>query len=202
MTVQLVVGLQNPGEKYAGTRHNAGAWLVQALAQRFGISFKSEKKFFGALGSVRFEKQEVKFLLPDTYMNESGRAVAAVSGFFKIAPSQILVAHDELDLPPGTARLKAGGGLAGHNGLKDISRSLGGAKDYLRVRLGIGHPGLASEVIHYVLKKPSAIDQSLIYDAIHEVCGVFDDVALGRLERAMLRLHTKPAVPEPLEGKE
>lgn len=202
MTIQLVVGLQNPGEKYAATRHNAGAWLVQALAARFGLSFKPEKKFFGSIGHVRIGEQDVKFLLPDTYMNESGRAVAAVAGFFKIPASQVLVAHDELDLQPGTARLKVGGGLAGHNGLKDISRALGGAKDYARARLGIGHPGVASDVIHYVLKKPSAGDQALIDDAIHQVCAVFDDVVLGKMESAMLRLHTKPVDQASLERKE
>lgn len=202
MTIQLVVGLQNPGEKYANTRHNAGAWFVHAIARRLNLTFKQEKKFFGHLASHRVGGQDVKFLLPDTYMNESGKSVGACAGFFKIAPSDILIAHDELDLAPGIARLKVGGGLAGHNGLRDVARALGGSRDFVRMRLGIGHPGKASEVVHYVLKKPSASDTAEIERAIDEGGHVFDAVVDGRFEEAMLRLHTRPDVSNATEQKE
>ena len=202
MTIQLVVGLQNPGEKYANTRHNAGAWFVHAIADRLNLAFKQEKKFFGHLATHRVGGQEVKFLLPDTYMNESGKSVAACAGFFKIAPDNILIAHDELDLVPGTARLKIGGGLAGHNGLKDVARALGGSKDFVRMRLGIGHPGKASEVVHYVLRKPSAGEAAEIERAIEEGKQVLDAVVEGRFEEAMLHLHTRTDASNATEQKE
>ena len=202
MTIQLVVGLQNPGEKYANTRHNAGAWFVRAISRRLNLTFKQEKKFFGHLATLRLGSEDVRFLLPDTYMNESGKSVGACAGFFKIVPTDILIAHDELDLAPGIARLKVGGGLAGHNGLKDVARALGGSKDFVRMRLGIGHPGEASEVVQYVLKKPSASDAAEIERAIDEGSQVFDAVVEGRFEEAMLRLHTRPDASTTTKQKE
>ena len=202
MTIQLVVGLQNPGEKYANTRHNAGAWFVRAISRRLNLTFKQEKKFFGHLATLRLGSEDVRFLLPDTYMNESGKSVGACAGFFKIVPTDILIAHDELDLAPGIARLKVGGGLAGHNGLKDVARALGGSKDFVRMRLGIGHPGEASEVVHYVLKKPSAGDAAEIERAIDEGSQVIDAVVEGRFEEAMLRLHTRPDASNATNQKE
>ena len=136
MSVQLIIGLGNPGAQYTQTRHNAGVWFIDALAQALGCELKLEKKFFGSIASTQLDGQALRLLVPNTYMNESGRAVGAIANFYRIDPSQILIAHDELDLPPGVVRLKNGGGLAGHNGLKDISRSLAGARDFHRSMLG------------------------------------------------------------------
>jgi peptidyl-tRNA hydrolase, PTH1 family len=198
MTVQLIVGLGNPGDKYASTRHNAGVWFLEAIQARYGCTFKSEKKFFGAYTSVVIEGQEVRLLMPATYMNESGRSVSAVIKFFRIDPANLLVAHDELDLTPGVVKIKAGGGLAGHNGLKDISQSLSGYQSYQRMRIGIGRPG-AGDVTHYVLKAPGGADRQLIDASIERALSVLPDLVAGRAEAAMLKLHTRS---ESLPNKE
>jgi PTH1 family peptidyl-tRNA hydrolase len=191
--MKLVVGLGNPGKKYERTRHNAGFWWVERLAQGLKAVFRSEGKFHGRIAKLA-HPAEIWLLLPDTYMNESGRAVAALASFYKIVPQEILVVHDELDLPPGSVKLKLGGGLSGHNGLKDIAESLG-SKDFWRLRIGIGHPrdtaATEQEVVDYVLHPPRAEEQPLIEDAIARGLGMWELLAEDKHEAAMLRLHTK-----------
>ena len=150
--IKLIVGLGNPGQNYADTRHNAGSRFVTALAARAGACFKHESRFQGELSKTTLAGRELWLLLPSTYMNHSGESVASLARFYKIPPEAILVAHDELDLAPGSARLKIGGGHGGHNGLRDINEKMG-SRDFVRLRLGIGHPGSSSQVTSYVLKK-------------------------------------------------
>lgn len=188
-TVSLIVGLGNPGAEHAGDRHNAGFWLVDELAAGAGLSFKLEGRFHGETCKLACAGQEVRLLKPATYMNKSGQALQAMAQFYKIPLDQILVVHDELDLPPGTARLKRGGGHGGHNGLRDIMQRMG--KDFLRLRIGIGHPGHKDRVVGYVLKAPPAAEQQLIEDAIRDAVAVIPDVASGDLEKAMHRLHSE-----------
>ena len=140
-SIQLIVGLGNPGAQYAGTRHNAGAEFVRALAAVAGAQLRSDGKYYGEVGEAQLRGHRLRLLIPDTYMNRSGKAVAALAGFFKIEPPQMLIAHDELDLPPGSARFKFDGGHGGHNGLRDIIPALGNRRDFHRLRVGIGHPG-------------------------------------------------------------
>jgi PTH1 family peptidyl-tRNA hydrolase len=191
--MKLVVGLGNPGRKYERTRHNAGWWWLERLAQDSKATFRSEAKFHGRVAKLTVPS-ETWLLMPDTYMNESGRAVAALASFYKLEPEQILVVHDELDLPPGTVKLKLGGGTSGHNGLNDIAESLG-SKNFWRLRLGIGHPrdSAASEreVIDYVLHPPRVEEQELIDDAIKRGLDIWPLLATGNEQRAMLELHTK-----------
>jgi PTH1 family peptidyl-tRNA hydrolase len=189
--IRLVAGLGNVGREYAATRHNAGFWFADALAAKLGASFAREGKFSGDVaraGTLRIVK-------PSTYMNLSGQSVAALANFHAIAPDEIVVVHDELDLPPGEAKLKLGGGVAGHNGLKDIRARLGTA-EFWRLRLGIGHPrdSQFSEqaVVDYVLRPPPAAERRAIDDAIDEALRVWPDIAAGDFERAMLVLHTRP----------
>ena len=196
MSVQLIIGLGNPGAQYTQTRHNAGVWFIDALAQALNCELKLEKKFFGSIASTQLDGQALRLLVPNTYMNESGRAVGAIASFYRIDPSQILIAHDELDLPPGVVRLKNGGGLAGHNGLKDISRSLAGARDFHRLRIGVGHPGAASKVTNYVLKPPSQEARASIDEAIARALVVFPQMVQQAWEPAMLALHTRLDRPE------
>lgn len=192
--MRLVVGLGNPGPEYAATRHNAGAWFVEQLAGKTGTGLRPEPRFHGSVGRIGAEGKDCWLLLPLTYMNASGRSVGALARFYRIAPEQILVAHDELDLPPGTPRLKRGGGVAGHNGLKDIGAHLG-TRDFWRLRLGIGHPGDRAAVVDYVLRAPRRDEQMLIDDSIEKSLGVWPLIARGDLEAAMLKLHTKPRSP-------
>ena len=151
--MRLIVGLGNPGAEYAETRHNAGFWLCERLARELGTSFARESRFHGAVAKARVAGADVWLLMPQTFMNRSGQAVRALTQFYRIEPTEMLVLHDELDLPPGQMRLKFGGGLGGHNGLKDITAHLG-TQDYWRLRIGIGHPGDRNEVVDYVLKPP------------------------------------------------
>lgn len=188
--VKLIVGLGNPGQQYDNTRHNAGADFVTELANQLGIALKEDKKYFGLTGKAVVNGCDVRLLIPTTYMNRSGQAVAALANFFSIAPQAILVAHDELDLAPGIARLKIGGGHGGHNGLKDIIKALGNSKDFGRLRLGIGHPGHASEVINFVLRKAPASEQSLLEDAIRASLAVIPNLVQGQWNQAMKTLHT------------
>jgi PTH1 family peptidyl-tRNA hydrolase len=190
--MKLVVGLGNPGRKYQPTRHNAGFWWVERLADRARASLRMEGKFQGHVGKLAPPDGEAWLLLPETFMNHSGRAVAALAGFYKIAPAEILVVHDELDLPPGTARLKKGGGTGGHNGVTDVAAQLG-TKDFWRLRIGIGHPGVRDEVIDYVLKPPRAEEAGLIDESIDTSLALWPMIADGRLEAAMHKLHTKAA---------
>jgi len=184
--IRLIVGLGNPGPEYAPTRHNVGFWFVDALAQ--SQAFKAEVRFHGELSRLSRRGQDLRLLKPSTYMNHSGRSVAAVSRYFEIPPEQILIAHDELDLPVGSVRLKQGGGHAGHNGLRDTINLLG-SRDFWRLRIGIDHPGDRSLVIGYVLGRPSRGDALLIEDALRDVEGVIDDLLDGRFQLAMNRLH-------------
>jgi PTH1 family peptidyl-tRNA hydrolase len=187
--IRLIVGLGNPGKEYAGTRHNAGFWWVDELARSHSVRFKADSKFHGLVTRATLHGHEVCLLKPQTFMNISGRAVGAVAQFYKIEPAQILVVHDELDLPPGSAKLKLGGGHGGHNGLKDIIAHLG-TKDFWRLRLGIGHPGERAEVSNYVLNAPRKEEQVLIEDAIQRAQEVAPLIIAGKLEAAMLKLHS------------
>ena len=194
--IRLVVGLGNPGSKYERTRHNAGFWFVDALARAEGKSIGPDRKFFGDAGRLSSDSWMLK---PQTFMNRSGQAVAALAGFFQIPPSQVLVVHDELDLKPGEVKLKLGGGVAGHNGLKDIQARIG--SDFWRLRLGIGHPReqemSEQEVVDYVLHRPSAEHQALIDSTIDKCLAVWPALARGDMEKAMHQLHTKPKPPQP-----
>lgn len=188
--IQLIVGLGNPGAQYETTRHNAGFWWVEQIASEYGIRFTSEAKFFGSAGRLKAPGHEAWLLKPATFMNGSGRAVAALANFYKIPPSAILVVHDELDLEPGTVRLKQGGGHGGHNGLKDIVSALG-TPEFWRLRLGIGHPGERNEVVNFVLHPPTREESLLITDAMHSATAVLALLLTGQFEAAMLKLHTK-----------
>ena len=166
--IKLIVGLANPGAKYEGTRHNAGEWLVNELARMYNASLKEEAKYFGKVAKINTAQGEVRLLVPTTFMNLSGKAVGALANFYRIKPEEILVAHDELDLPPGVAKIKQGGGHGGHNGLKDIIASLGNNNNFYRVRIGIGHPGHRDLVAGYVLGQPAPEDQEKINSAVDE----------------------------------
>jgi PTH1 family peptidyl-tRNA hydrolase len=190
MAIQLLVGLGNPGPEYEHTRHNAGQWFVAALAARNGSALVTEKRFFGSCARITVGGQDLRLLVPATFMNRSGQAIAAMANFFKIAPQQILVAHDELDLSPGVARLKQGGGHGGHNGLRDTIAALGNNPDFLRLRLGIGHPGSSKLVTGYVLSRAPQADQAAIEDAIEASLEVLPDVIAGDLAGAMNKLHS------------
>lgn len=187
--MKLIVGLGNPGDRYQATRHNAGFWLVERLAAESRTVLRKDAKFEALVG--RHEASGAWLMLPQSHMNLSGKPVQMLASFFKIAPSDILVAHDELDFPPGTARLKQGGGVAGHNGLKDISARVG-SHDYWRVRIGIGHPGDPHAVTDYVLHKPSQEDRAAIEAAIARVLEVLPLMLAGDHQGAMLKLHTGP----------
>jgi PTH1 family peptidyl-tRNA hydrolase len=204
--MKLVVGLGNPGRKYEATRHNAGFWLVDRIAAGAGARLAAEKRFHGEVARVVVATGDLWLLKPGTFMNRSGEAVAALAGFYKIGPEDILVVHDELDLAPGTARLKLGGGTGGHNGLKDIVARLG-TQQFWRLRIGIGHPRETAlteqEVVDYVLHPPRAEEQSGIDEAIDRALEVWPLVARGDLQAAMLKLHTRPQPPAadtPKEG--
>jgi len=187
--IKLIVGLGNPGREYEATRHNAGFWWVEEFARAHGASFRADGKFHGLVARAALHGHEVHLLMPQTFMNVSGRAVSALAQFYKIEPAQILVVHDELDLPPGSAKLKLGGGHGGHNGLKDIIAQLG-TKDFWRLRIGIGHPGERGEVSNYVLNAARKEEQVLINEALARAQEVAPLVVEGRLEAAMLKLHT------------
>jgi peptidyl-tRNA hydrolase, PTH1 family len=186
--IRLIVGLGNPGKQYERTRHNAGFWLVERFAAREGIALRSEAKYHAYVG--RHERTGAWLVLPQTYMNVSGKSVGLLAGFFKIPAEEILVAHDELDFPPGVAKLKRGGGVAGHNGLKDVAARIG-SLEFWRLRLGIGHPGDKNVVADYVLKKPAADEREAIERAIERSLEVLPLCLAGDLQGAMLKLHTK-----------
>lgn len=187
--IQLIVGLGNPGAEYANTRHNAGYWFIEKLCNQFRKELVLETKFKGSLTQLQIQQQSCRILQPNTFMNHSGQSVAAVAHFYKIPPEQILVIHDELDLPVGSARLKLDGGHGGHNGLRDIISHLG-TKQFYRLRLGIAHPGTKEDVINYVLQRPSKSDQAKILAAIDDSLMVLPDVVEGKTEKAMNRLHS------------
>lgn len=187
--MKLIVGLGNPGDRYQGTRHNAGFWLVERFAAESHTVLRKDAKFEALVG--RHEASGAWLMLPQSHMNLSGKPVQMLASFFKIAPADILVAHDELDFPPGVARIKQGGGIAGHNGLKDISARMG-SHDYWRVRIGIGHPGDPHAVTDFVLHKPSQEDRAAIDTAIGRALEVLSLMLAGDHQGAMLKLHTEP----------
>jgi PTH1 family peptidyl-tRNA hydrolase len=192
--IRLIVGLGNIGAEYEHTRHNAGFWFVDAIAMKAGVRFSAERKFHGEVARVRDHDNELWLLKPATYMNRSGQAVVALALYYKILPTQMLVAHDEVDLPPGTVKLKRGGGTAGHNGLKDIQAKLT-TPDFWRLRLGVGHPRtlqLAQEVADFVLHPPNREHQKAIDDSIGRALDVVPQLVDGQFERAMLKLHAQP----------
>ena len=189
MTIKLIVGLANPGAEYAATRHNAGAWFVDLLAERLRAPLREEAKFLGYTSRVTLGGEDVRLLVPTTFMNLSGKAVAAMASFFRINPDEILVAHDELDLPPGVAKFKLGGGHGGHNGLKDIISKLGNNPNFHRLRIGIGHPGDKNKVVSFVLGKPPVSEQKLIDEAIDEAARCTEMWFTDGLTKATNRLH-------------
>ncbi|MDX1795591.1 MAG: aminoacyl-tRNA hydrolase [Hydrogenovibrio sp.] len=188
-SVKLIVGLGNPGQQYEQTRHNAGFWFVEEVARQYNVQFRPETKFLGEVTRVQSNGQDFWLLKPTTFMNRSGQSIQALANFYKIEPEAILVVHDELDLEPGVARFKKGGGHGGHNGLRDTISALG-SKEFWRLRLGIGHPGDRKQVVDYVLKAPSKTDFKLIDDAMYEATRVLPDILAGNAEKAMNQLHT------------
>lgn len=187
--IQLIVGLGNPGPQYEATRHNAGFWFIDALARARGIQLRHDVKYHGETGRTQLVGADCWLLKPLTYMNRSGQAVSALARFHKIPPESILVVHDELDIPPGHLRLKQGGGHGGHNGLRDIIAQLGG-QDFMRLRIGIGHPGHASEVSNYVLTKPRPEERDLMLRAIDEAMAQLPHILDGETNKAMNHLHS------------
>ena len=187
--IDLIVGLGNPGSQYEQTRHNAGFWFVEEIARLKGAQFRPETKFSGLIAKVALEGRDVWLLKPDTFMNRSGQSVQKLAAFYKIPVDHILVAHDELDLDPGIARLKTAGGHGGHNGLRDIIAHLG--KEFHRLRIGIGHPGHRDQVSDYVLHRASQDDQISIENSIDDALRALPLIAEGSWEKAMHRLHTK-----------
>ena len=191
--LRLIVGLGNPGADYAKTRHNAGFWFCARLASDIGVSLNHETRFKALVGSIagQAKAQSIWLLMPQTFMNRSGGPVRDLMQFYRIEPSEMLVVHDELDLPPGRMQLRFGGGLGGHNGLKDITAQLG-TQDYWRLRVGIGHPGDRDEVVNYVLKAPRAEEQTEIDTALDRALLSWPQLAEGNFETAMKLLNTKP----------
>jgi len=187
--LKLIVGLGNPGDRYQATRHNAGFWFVDRLAARHHCDFARQNRLHGHLARFTADGADCRLLKPDTFMNESGRAVRAVLDYYGIKAAETLIVHDEIDLEPGVARIKQGGGHGGHNGLRDIMAALGGG-GFLRLRIGVGHPGHKDDVIDYVLKKAGKAEQQLIDQALDQALDVMPLVLQGELEKAMTALHS------------
>ncbi|WP_313295494.1 aminoacyl-tRNA hydrolase [Diaphorobacter sp.] len=195
--IKLFVGLGNPGPEYEATRHNAGFWWIDELARDLKVHLQPERSYFGHVARANVNGNTVWLLQPQTFMNASGKSVAALARFFKIQPDEILVVHDELDVPPGQVKLKRGGSHAGHNGLRDIHAQLG-SSDYWRLRIGIGHPGVKSEVVNWVLKKPSPDQRKLMDDSILHSLKSWPVMVDGDMEKATMQVHTnKPPRPKP-----
>ncbi|MCL1123838.1 aminoacyl-tRNA hydrolase [Shewanella surugensis] len=188
--IKLIVGLANPGAQYERTRHNAGAWYIEELARLCGANLVPESKYFGLTAKTHFQGKDVRLLIPATFMNLSGKSVGALANFFRIKPEEILVAHDELDMPPGVAKFKLGGGHGGHNGLRDIIEKMANDKGFYRLRIGIGHPGDKNQVSNYVLSKASPTDQGLIDAAIDEAVCSTEVLFNQDMNKAMHRLHS------------
>ena len=195
--IRLFVGLGNPGPQYEDTRHNAGFWWIDAMARQLGVTLQLDRGYHGLVARTQIGGENVWLLEPQTFMNLSGKSVAALARFFKIAPQEILVVHDELDVVPGQAKLKLGGSHAGHNGLRDIHAQLG-TDQYWRLRMGIGHPGVKSEVIHWVLQKPSPDQRIAIEQCVDRTLKAVPDLLAGDMTKATLVVHTrKPPRPKP-----
>ena len=188
--LKVIVGLGNPGPKYTETRHNAGFWFIEEVARKYEAVFRPDKKFHGEVAKISLEGKDIWLLKPGTFMNRSGRAVQSLLSFYRITADQLLVAHDEIDLPPGTAKLKTGGGHGGHNGLRDIISQLA-TKDFHRLRIGVGHPGTKDQVVDYVLHNASRDDRILIDRDIDDAVAVMPDLASGAFEQAMHKLHSR-----------
>lgn len=187
--IKLIVGLGNPGPQYSQTRHNAGAWYVEELSRAYSIPLQLETKFFGHLGRGLIDNQDCRLLIPNTFMNLSGKSVGALATFYKILPDEILVAHDELDLDTGTVKLKKSGGHGGHNGLRDIIKSLANSRDFYRLRIGIGHPGDKNKVHNYVLGKAPQMEQRAIEESIDEAIRHSGDIIRGEHDKVMQSMH-------------
>ena len=195
--IKLFVGLGNPGTEYEATRHNAGFWWIDALARELKVSLVPERSYHGLVARTAVHGQTLWLLQPQTFMNVSGKSVAALARFFKIQPDEILVVHDELDVVPDQAKLKYGGSHAGHNGLRDIHAQLG-TGDYWRLRLGIGHPGVKAEVINWVLKKPAPEQRTAIEECVERTLKAVPAMLAGEMDKATLLVHTsKPPRPKP-----
>jgi PTH1 family peptidyl-tRNA hydrolase len=194
--IRLFVGLGNPGPQYDDTRHNAGFWYIDALARRLGVTLQPDRAYHGLVARANTPQGPVWLLQPQTFMNLSGKSVSALARFFKVEPAEVLVAHDELDLLPGQVKLKQGGGPAGHNGLRDIHAQLGDP-GYWRLRLGIGHPGVKSEVAAYVLRKPPAAEREAIEKCISQALDATDQFLQGDMPAATHKVHAQPARPKP-----
>ena len=198
--IRLFVGLGNSGSEYDGTRHNAGFWYLDALSRELKTPVVIDKNYHGLVGRTTVNGQAVWLLEPQTYMNLCGKSVAGLARFFKLQPEEILVAHDELDLPPGEAKLKLGGSHAGHNGLRDIHAQLGSDR-YWRLRLGVGHPGVKAEVVHWVLKKPSLDHRIAIDQTIDRAIKALPHLLTGSMDKATMQIHTskppRPKLPKP-----
>ena len=197
--IKLFVGLGNPGSEYQATRHNAGFWWIEALAQQLKVAMVPDKAYHGLVGRTSMNGQSLWLLKPQTFMNLSGRSVSALARFYKIPADEILIVHDELDIVPGQLKLKRGGSHAGHNGLRDIHDNLG-TDDYWRLRLGIGHPGIKTEVVNWVLKKPTAEQLQMIEACIAESLKSVPLLVSGDMARATMQLHTKPKTPHETQG--
>ena len=189
MAIKLIVGLGNPGKDYQAHRHNAGFWFVEALAHQLGASFNKQSKFFGETSEALLANTKVRFLKPQTFMNCSGQAIQALANYFNIEAEEILVVHDELDLNPGTTKLKKGGGHGGHNGLRDTIKALD-SKEFYRLRIGVGHPGNKNEVVNFVLNQPSTKELALIEESMVDAISVISQIVEGKFEEAMKQLHT------------
>ncbi|MBP7485362.1 MAG: aminoacyl-tRNA hydrolase [Aquabacterium sp.] len=194
--IRLFVGLGNPGPEYDDTRHNAGFWFIDTLARQLGVTLQPDRAYHGLVARANTPQGPVWLLQPQTYMNLSGKSVAALARFFKINPDEVLVAHDELDLPPGQVKLKKGGGHGGHNGLRDIHAQLG-TPDYWRLRLGIGHPGVKHEVAAFVLRKPPQSEREQIFKCIDQAKGALPAWLDGDMNKATTVVHAQPQRPKP-----
>lgn len=189
--IKLIVGLANPGQQYADTRHNAGEWFINRLQQIYTASLRDDPKTFARTAKLAIGSQTLRIAVPNTYMNHSGKTVGAIANFYKLSPESILVVHDELDLSPGIAKFKHGGGHGGHNGLRDIIAALGNQKNFYRLRIGIGHPGQSRDVSNYVLHKAKSDERQLIDDSIEQACAVIDKAVAGQWNDAMHQLHSQ-----------
>lgn len=192
---KIIAGLGNPGPEYADTRHNVGFWFVDALARQHNLTFRPERRFFGDICRLTAGASHCWLLKPDTYMNHSGRALAALAQYYDIVPDSILIVHDEIDLLPGQVKLKFAGGHGGHNGLRDIIQQLG-SSDFYRLRIGVGHPGHRDHVVPYVLGRPSAEDRLAIEDCITRVLAEMPGLLEGQYEKVMNELHRRSPLPD------
>lgn len=188
--LKLIVGLGNPGPQYRHNRHNVGAWFLQAICRHYPGELRAENRFHGDTSRVSIDGNDIRLLFPTTFMNRSGLSVASMCNYFDITPEQMLVAYDEIDFPVGNTRLKAGGGHGGHNGIRDIVNALGGANDFYRLRIGVGHPGDKNKVANYVLSDPGKDDTIQIEHDIDMTLRVLPDIVNGRWNQAMQQLHS------------